>query len=297
MNILIGIAFIFMLGLIVGVYEKIYVFYTGFTHICKIILTPISTLQTLLLEVVRGIALPVRMILLALSVLGACGFLVISYFSFEDLSAYLTTILENITFISFLNMLIDGISPQESINYPAMVSVCVSSFFAFLFMQHTTGTVEDLTDGMYPDWLGIVVKWIALAVLNLIFFCTAAMIAYHISDWCTAAAAYLLNFYKSLGSPSPEGAGMLARFFHGVFVVLAFLVLTYGALASFTIVVQEYLGTLVHGMFSVGLLIIIALIFQEQINNMPPALNAILTLFLIFSGDLFRGYMAGREDI
>lgn len=284
-----------VISFVVALFCKAYSFFKWIRdHIFQNILKPAYWIQERLLIFSRKLSLKLHIWLLALITLCSCIFLVISYFRFENISEFSTVILNNTTFISFINMLSAGLSPEDSINYPAMVSVCVSSYVSYFYMTYTVNILKPLT-GQNVRWFVRIPAWIAVAALNLIFFCMSAIMAHLLTDFYASAAAFLLDFYRNLAN-FPDYQNVILQILHLLYVIIAFVVLTYAALASLTIVVQEYIETLAYGAVSIGVLMGIAIIFQEQLNNMHPIFAAIIMVCCFLIGELLRGCDAVKNS-
>ena len=288
MNFFTGI--ILFVGICIGVklYCKGFFLYQGFETLCKWILFPFYGLQKVAAKLCDRVPTFLQILILILVSLASCGFLIGSYFRFEDLSAYFTAIMNSTTLISFINLFPTGGGFHENVNLPAMVAVAVSSFASFLYSQYTTHTLENLTGHTTSRWT-VLFYGIVTTLLNITFFLMSAMMAHFLTDWYASAADFLMDYFMRIESgDGPEFSNGFLNGLYDVYSVIMFVLLSYAALASFTIVLQEYLATICYGVFSIAFVVLIGILFSNHLNMLPDFVSVAVGLLLLCAGDIVR---------
>ena len=288
MDIFTGISLFICVCIGVRLYCMGFFIFQKFEKLCELILFPFYGLQKLATKLCDRVPNFVQILLLVLISLGSGTFLIVSRFRFEDFGSYFTAIMDSTTLMSFINMWTAGGSFQENVNFPAMVAVAVSSFASFLYSQYTTHTVKNLTGSTPSHWMGLF-SGIVTTLLNIIFFLMSALMAHFLTDWYASAADFLVAFFQQL--ESGDGLHFSSGFTEGLYTVyrvILCVLLLYAALASFTIVLQEYLATICYGIFSIAFIFLIGLLFANQINALPEMLGLAAVLLLLCAGDIVR---------
>lgn len=75
---------------------------------------------------------------------------------------------------------------------------------------------------------------------------------------------------------------------YAIYYLVVFAILSYATLAAFTIVLQEYLATICYGIFSMVFLMIVSMMFGNQLNEMPELLAASVLIMFMMVGDIVR---------
>lgn len=272
----------------VMIYCRFFAAYQWFEGLCRGILFPFYLAHRLFISLSNLLPAMVHYILFGLVSLASVIFLAVSYFHFGDISAFSAAILESTTLVSFINLISSGGAFEESVSYPAMVGVAVSSFASFLYSRYTIQTVESLTSASASRWAPLMSTG-AVSLLNILFFFMSAMLAYFLKDWYEAAADALVHFYANLGNDlsSQETDGFF-KFLFFLSKGVVFILLTYAAIATFTIVLQEYLATICYGIFNLFFVFLFSLIFGNFVNGLPEILGFLVVILLLSFGDIIR---------
>lgn len=283
-----------ILAVLVALYSIAFKIYTYFERICDFLLRPIKKLSEKLEHLnfsVSGVVsdATVRMILMLLIFIGAFAYVVFAFFTMSP-EQCIQTIFEGTTVGSFFQLWLEHFSPDSSIQYSAMVGVGISSFLSLLYMGYSVNTLNDTT-------LHWAIKYPLLLLFNLVFTCTSALLSFQLSDWFTSVADFGVDIYQILiGLFSGDIDFGFFSLFVAFGVGLLLLVMLYVALATFTVVLREYVATIIYGIFSIALLFLTGVAFQMWFQ-LPEYILTPLYLVALLATDFIRGNEKANEAL
>lgn len=189
------------------------------------------------------------------------GYILLSFLTAADIHDCYVSIFNNTCLGGLADLLLNGLDVQGHTGYSAMFATAFGSFLSYVYMKFTVNNLDDFIKNK-------ILHWIVFVLLNVIFLAASSLLSEQLHWFFGTAADWIFDLYTRL---SAKIANADVQTFVDALpligsVLLVAPIFCAGALTLF-ITFREYLASIMYGIASVLLIIIVSLVFEVLLQD------------------------------